>query len=508
MSLRYFKLLMCTVALFPAFTWAGHGGGTDVGGGGNVVVLPDDSVHLADPYIVRPNPDAVHPFSDFRPELRGEVEFIGRLLVRLGAAVDETVSAKIPGHNPTDEEKRQTRVSRYVMRDAQAKFIAMNVESPITEYVFIERDKNGVAQFPSSCQPVGDVGPVPDGYRVQEIGCTKGPTTYLIKDLFLGLSVREQALSIIHERMHGLIRDFPHHFVTDVTQGLGILLELANQQRAGKRSALTESQRAFLKGTLKAIGVTGLAEGAPGSEWEFWQNWEVATGGGIYHKSAQLDPSAYIGVGGMLGEGGIMGPNSALINSTCYLAVCDLRDEATVIDSIIAPSISNKEFDFDSRQFVAVFGKRTSVTGASSLLPSLMSNTGERVLIGDDVKIEHTNLSGFSALKIDAGANLINIGMGFNPMPHFMIRFEVGSLSAIQNLTTPIFAGNLRASEDSEIVLTLSPSRRLNFKNNPDDSNSPINPICGSNTGQWLLVQKSLVIGNEDDLRGQCRVNF
>lgn len=502
MSLQQLKLLLCTMALVPALSWAGggHGGGTDVGGGGNVVILPDDSVHLADPYIERPAQEAVHPFTDFRPELKAEIEVIGRLMVRLGAAVDESIDAKALGRNPSDEEKRQARVSRYVSRDAQAKFIAMNVESPVTEYVFVK-------EFPDSCKPVGDVGPVPDGYRVVEIGCTQGPTTYFIKDAFLKLSVREQALSVIHERMHGLIRDFPHHFVTDVTQGLGILLDLANQQRAGKRPVLTDSQRNFLKGTLKAIGVTGLAEGVPGSEWEFWQNWEVAAGGGIYHQSAQLDPTAYVGVGSMLGEGGSLGANAALINSTCYLVACELHEGASVIDTIIAPKISNKEFDFDPRQFLAIIGKRASVSGSSSLLASLVSSTGERIVIGDDVKVEHTDLSGFSALKVDAGASLTNLGIVFTPMNHFSIRFEVGSLAAIQNLRTPLFAGNLRATEDSEIVVTVSTSRRLDFKNNPDDPNSPNKPIC-ADASQWLLLQKSLIVENEDNLRGQCRVNF
>ncbi len=492
MKRQYSKLLVMAMTMAPLFAWAERGGGgTDIGRGGNVVVLPDQSVHLADPYIIRPAVEAVHPYTDFHPSIRAEIDKIGRLMVRLGAAVDEKVETKSLKRNPNEDEKKQARIARYASRDAQAKFIAMNVANVTTEYVFVD-------QFPSTCQPVGDLGPVPEGYRVLEVGCTQGPTTYILKDVFSRLSVREMALSIIHERMHGLIRNFEHHFITDVTQGLGILLDLLNQQKAGKRPVLNDSQIKFLKGTLKAFAVTGLTEDSPGDEAEFWQSWEIASGGGIFHQDTQIDPKAYLGAGAMLGAGGVMGPGSEMLNSTCYLVSCELREGASLADTVVAPKVSTKEFEFDSRLFSAVIGKNSLISGSSSLMPSLNSNTAQRIVIGDNVTMDNVDLSGFSALKIDAGASLKNVGIVFTPMNHFMLKFEMAESSSIQNIRTPVLAGDLNATSDTEFMISVSTNRRLDFKSSP---------VC-EDSKQWVLLKRSLLVDKEDSLRGQCRTGF
>jgi hypothetical protein len=479
--------------IYPKPASAEKGGGTDIGRGGNVVVLPDDTVHLADPFIVRPAQDQVHPFSDFNGALRGEIERIGRLMVRLGVAIDESIDEKPwKTRKPTEAEKKQTRYLRYSTRDAQAKFIVSNVEDPLTEYVLVDK-------FPSSCVPKGDIGPTPDGnaYRVVELACTQGPTTYILKDIFSKLSIREQALSIIHERLHGMRREFPHYLVTDVTQGLGVLLDLSNLQRKGQRPILSESQLKLLKSMLKAFGQTGLNEGAPEEEYEFWQNWAVATGGGIYHQSARISPTAYLGVGAMLGEGGVMDAGSELINATCYLVSCELRDGAKVADAVIAPRIEAAEFEFDSGLFSAVFGRHSVVSGSSRFMPSMSSKTAERVIIGDDAKVNNADLSGFSALKIAQSATLDTVGIVFSPAPmtRSMVRFEVLESASLQNVRAFIVAGEKNTSGDSEYLMSISARRQLDFKGED---------VCKDKL-QWPQLKRSVLLGSEDELRAQCQ---
>jgi hypothetical protein len=200
----------------------------------------------------------------------------------------------------------------------------------------------------------------------------------------------------------------------------------------------------------------------------------------------------------MLGEGGVMDAGSELINSTCYLAACELRDGASVIDAVIAPKVASKDFEFDSKQFTAVFGRRSSVGGASSLMPSVNSNTGERISIGDDVKINNVDLSGFSALKLERNVSLNNVGIVFTPMTHSMMRFEVLEAASVQNIRTPLLAGELNASTDTEYVISVSPNRQLDFKNGR---------IC-EDQQQWVLIQRSVSVDTEDALRGECRTGF
>jgi hypothetical protein len=488
-----FILLLFTPLL--AFSRGGNeevsGGGSEVGGGGNVVVLPDDSVHLADPFIVRPAEDGIQSFKDLHPSLIAELERIGKLLVRLGAATDDHIDTKASNRALSEEEKRQIRMTRYLTRDFQAKFLISNIENPVTEYKFVD-------QFPSSCRPVGDIGPTPDGYRVRELGCTKGPTTYILKEYFEKLSIREQALSLVHERMHGLIRDFEHHFITDVTQGLKILLDFYNQQQSGQRPVLTDQQKLFLKGTLKALGVTGLNEGSPEEEWEFWQNWEVASGGGLFHKSAKVSKGAYLGVGSLLGEGGLMDSGSEFMNSTCYLAACELRDGSSVTNAVISLKPSSDITEYQPKSFSVVFGRNIRVSGSARFLVSGKSDTGERLSLGDGTVIENVDLSGFAVMKTGQGALLRNLGIAFTPMPQAKVRFEVMDGAGVQNLRVPVLAGDMTAKSSSEYVLSIPSRRQLDFK---------LASVC-EDARQWILIKRSIQLDDEEALRGQCRMGF
>jgi len=56
------------------------------------------------------------------------------------------------------------------------------------------------------------------------------------------MNIREQAKTIIHERMHALPIDIPHDFIADFTVGIGLILELYNDQINGRRPVLTTEQ--------------------------------------------------------------------------------------------------------------------------------------------------------------------------------------------------------------------------------------------------------------------------
>jgi len=85
---------------------------------------------------------------------------------------------------------------------------------------------------------------------------------------------------------------------------------------------LTTEQIRKISVFRRRIMQTGLNEGR--EAWEFqgeyaleiWSIWP--SGGGLVHERAQVDPTAYVGVGSLISEGSQIGRAAAVLNSTCY----------------------------------------------------------------------------------------------------------------------------------------------------------------------------------------------
>lgn len=467
-------------------------GGTDVGGGGNIVILPDDTIHMADAYVQHPERQDPHEYKDLSPELRGEIEKSTRMLVRYGAAVEKWLNPDLLGRWPHPPELIMAEKGGYTTRNAQAGWFREQIWAPEIRYVFTDK-------IPETCHPVGDIGPVPNGYRVVEVGCTEGNTTFILKQYFDKMSLREQALAMIHERMHGILGQKPHGLVTSTTQGLGLVLDLAQKQKQGNRPVLSNDDLSVLNYMVDSIDQLGLTgNGVPQAPYMFSHYWVVtANGGGIYSKQAKVDPAAYLGVGAMLGDGGSMEAGSELVNSTCFLASCELHGGASIVDSVIAPEPGAQVGydDFETNVFHATFAKGSKVVG-SVLQASQESSTQQRVVLREASSVMNSELLQFSSFDLGAGSEITSVHLPLNPFAPAMIRLDVQDRASLSNLTTPIFAGNPRTKDGTEFVVTVLADHKLDF------SKSSV-PFC-QDTKHWLRLTQSVSLENEDSLRSVC----
>ncbi len=358
MGTRYSRRLLSLifglfVSLAAGHGWAGEGADNS---GGGTVVIENDTVVLADPFLRRAgNEGTFHcqpgERGDLAPALIAELRRAGALLVRYGAAsfsdrFDRSFGPEADNH------------SRY----GRSVFIENEVFDPITEYCF-------VGKLPYDSPMETEALPI-DG-RTEVAGYTEGNVTWIREDLFRKMSLREQAKLIIHERLHAYAGNVRHGPIADLTNGLGLALSFFNEQRNGKRPRLSDAEVVTLQRLVLQIQHLRLQKGGPSvfrgnplTDYRVVQN-----GGGLVHSRTSVHDRAYIGVGSVIGE-----------------RVAKVAARAVVLNSVFcgipgdSERGSNSMFRIESGAFLAdseVSGCRTfAVMGPDSRLQ------GARVVMG------------------------------------------------------------------------------------------------------------------------------
>ncbi|MEK7691095.1 MAG: hypothetical protein AAB425_08755, partial [Bdellovibrionota bacterium] len=161
--MKLIKLCILTLTILGNSNQVWAGGATGVGGGGDVVILSDDTIVLADPYIKHEGENF-----ELNPLLIQELSRMGDLLVSYGANVLYGRSA----------------------------FVVQDVINPLIDYRFQEELPTDCHRIPTANLPIG---------ASQELAaCTVGNVTTIRPSLFNGMSIREQAKLIVHERLRAL----------------------------------------------------------------------------------------------------------------------------------------------------------------------------------------------------------------------------------------------------------------------------------------------------------------
>lgn len=168
-----FYVLVSVMTLSTAL-WAGP----SVGGGGDVVILPDDSVVLADPFIDSGahQPDNMPPLRALNPRIlqainlyqKASNKMVNQLAVVNGKSEVAALLAVLATRNND--------LRFYGVRNAE--------------------------ELNNFCAPGGrKIYKLPNGAQVQQVACTAGTETFIVEPLFVQLSLRDQALLLIHERL-------------------------------------------------------------------------------------------------------------------------------------------------------------------------------------------------------------------------------------------------------------------------------------------------------------------
>lgn len=329
-------LLLSATLLCPQALQAAKGGGSLDGGGADVIFLPnasDDRVRLADPWL------------------------------KVEAPADATLCSEqvtMP-EKLKNELKRIHDLFRIYGNDSNTKFIEERVLGPSIRYCLVDRLPER-----KSCQNRMDYN-LPPGAQIQQVACTEGRYTWIVKNLLPQLSIRQQALIYVHE---GLRRtNTSEGLIAQVTDGLAILLEQLNLQFAGTHSKINAALKETILEMNKAIVLAGISSIDPRSinldEIEkINDKWKVSDGGGLIFNGATIAPTAYIGAGSAIkpeariGEGsfiigsdiksGFTGRNAKIIASTVHLAG-GTGDSVVIQNSNITLSALNvRTSDFSS----------------------------------------------------------------------------------------------------------------------------------------------------------------
>jgi hypothetical protein len=161
---------------------AGKGSSGVGGGGGDVIILPDDRVILADFFIQETGEKITLPLPVVE-ELK-RVRFIFEQYAAIGSFVDE------------------------------------DIFNPFVEY----RIEDGISM---PCKRV-NLGPIPGKNELG--GCSTGMTTYLDKNFLPRMTIRHFALIVVHERLRARFPNIDDIDLKEVTIGVDVALDLINDQ--------------------------------------------------------------------------------------------------------------------------------------------------------------------------------------------------------------------------------------------------------------------------------------
>jgi hypothetical protein len=480
---------LCLIFNMLPSAFAGAGGGSEVGNGGEVITLPDDTVILGDPYTSRPDPSQAITYDQLNASLKAEIERAGRFLVKFGAAVDNS----IPNDpTPTDDQIQQMVRKRYLSRVAQAAFLVSTVmDTAMVQYYFVD-------PLPSTCTSAEDIDAngLPNGYQLDLGGCTEGPVTWIDKTLFAKMNVREQAKLLIHERMHALMAQygFPHYMIADITDGLDVAMTLYNDQINSQRPVLTSDQVTKLETLIAQILRTHLADGRPETESELETAWTVSpNGGALVSNTATVSPQAYVGVGSLIGSGSTISPGALILNSSCYRGGCQLQNGAQMLESTImqkAPSTETdpapEDFasDFHRISFSATIGNGSILNNSTVTIgTSPSASTAPSVVLADGSNLSNSSVDGALTLTLDAGASLASDSISLSSDGAIGATLELGANSSLQNLQALLIVQKTANTSLDKIVLPAS--RALDFA---------LQPICQPSL--LLLLRNDLSIND------------
>ncbi|WP_413574943.1 hypothetical protein ACLVWU_11900 [Bdellovibrio sp. HCB290] len=282
-------LLAAVLSVFSISAWAQMGPSN--GGGGDVVVLPNDEVVLADPFLDHSGnqPNNMPPVRSLNPRILQAVQqyakFSEGVLDRLSVKTSEILAE----------------MGKLATRKNDLRIYAVQ----------------SVQELNNFCAPGGKKSyQLPDGALVQNVACTAGNETFLIEPLFLRLTLRDQALLMIHERLTTL-RDANggknYSAIARFTSGLRIFLEIGKEQQRGKYRQLSETEVHRLTEFYIAIEEIEKRNSEVDVESFMWR--AHLLGGGMVQSDTTIGANVLVSLRSRVNAGAVIGDNVRLVNT-------------------------------------------------------------------------------------------------------------------------------------------------------------------------------------------------
>ncbi|RYZ68698.1 MAG: hypothetical protein EOP09_09095, partial [Proteobacteria bacterium] len=263
--------------------------GTERGNGGDVVVLPDDRVVLADEYIQRAGDRWTLP-----PQLIEELKRIEYIIEQYAGA---------------------------------GSFVSDEIFHPYVEYRLVDSIPIECSRIPLTGQPTGS--------RTINAGCSVERRTYLVKDLIKRMSIRELAKLVFHERIRAARPEISAEAIYDFSVGIETALNLHNDQLNHQFASSRMNHESF--SALNALRLRLFSDLQKGQErlahyqiWSIWQN-----GGGLVATSAlsRVDRKALITLSAKVSGSALQIANDSIVQGST------LRDAKIGAFSVVENSL-------------------------------------------------------------------------------------------------------------------------------------------------------------------------
>lgn len=375
------KALLAVLVLTSSLAWAGN----EAGGGGDVVVLPNGQVVLADPFLdtSAPQPDSMPKRVSLDPLLRAQTDAYTKLVVELtdDFIVQPNDAIKLFQELP----KAKGEVVFYTVADAQE----LNT--------FCASGGRKAYQLPGT-------------HKIEQVACTSGKNTFLIRSLFSRMSLQHQALLLFHERMTTLIDQFGdknYVAIAKITSGLSTIASVVYEQQQGNFRVLTPNEVGAITGFYS--GLVELEKRNEDITAEDFSGWRVhSNGGGLIMGESEIPESAFVSALSSIGPRVSLGERVQVLSSTL---VFNRKESSGLIEVADDCKISKSSITMQSQIGARTTIKNSSLdnsfvqTGYSLGLPSKGS-----IVLGEDSLIENTRIIGAARLGARAKVQRSNLG--------------------------------------------------------------------------------------------------
>lgn len=383
-------LLSVQLSTFSAFA----AGGSMVGGGGDVVILPNDSVVLADPWI---NANTIQPSN--MPPMRVMNPKILQAIQAYSSASKKVID-ELSGKEITNLMQTLGTLNN------ELRFYGVRDADELNDFCASGGKKNYK---------------LPTGHQVQQVACTAGSETFFIEPLFQKLSLRGQALLLIHERLTTLrdrLGGKNYLAIANFTTGLNVFLDLYSEQVKRKFRPLSEVEQKLLTDFYSAT--EELAKRNQDTNSDSFQWSAHVLGGGRVHSLAHVDPNAIIAVDSAVPKDSEIASGArvqGLYNDT--LMPINLKENAVLENISLQRSKATSWRDDSKLKYNFLVGQNSIVRNTKILSHNFVlgMNTSisdsdidsfDGMSIGDGVLFQDAEVQYFGDLSIANDQKLIN----------------------------------------------------------------------------------------------------
>lgn len=446
------------IVLIAMFAFTTVQAGPSVGGGGDVVILPDDSVVLADPFIDNgaPQPNNMPPLRALSPRILQVINLYNKASTYLIADFADK------------ESDINSILTELATRNNDLRFYGVQTQEELNQF----------------CAPGGrKIYKLPNGAQVQQVACTAGNETFIVEPLFVRLSLRDQGLLLIHERLTTLRDQYGgknYSAIARFTSGLNLYLSLYSEQIKKKYRQLSNIEQKMLSDFFVAIEEIEKRNSEINDDSFQWAAHK--NGGGRIHVAAIVDETAFVSLDSVIAKGSEIEQNTIIKNfPNNFRLPLIMRDSANISNVGIT---YYTDANYPQYNIVPNSNSKIILKAGASLKDVTLGNNTDGFTFGEQAEITNTTIKAGSFIS-GKNIQLTGVNMGSDSI-------KVGEAVAVAN--SQLYAKRLQLENNSSIELTIVGKQQM-MENLTTGSNSLLKEVnletSAATIGTSNVIEKS-----------------